>query len=304
MTSPRLPHAFTLIELLVVVSIIALLIAILLPSLGKAKELANRAYCAANLRGISQAMIVYDQMIDEGFPLVSSRGPESKYSNIALGPIYPRLPQREDSLNLLIESNWNSPLGTLWILVLTGDVPPKMFMCKSDRFFTYPASLTCPPEDGHFYMSFQHNGQLSYSLTYPWIAGLPDPGASLMRAPFWCTKNSNATTVLLSDIAPLSGDSGVDTTAPRGSPAATYNTNNHNSQGQNVAYADTHVDWTNHPYVGGQNADNIFTVGPGRGAPIDIQYLPSFPQHSGDLYDFVMVPARPTSTGFTLDNRH
>ncbi|QNN21505.1 type II secretion system protein [Planctomycetales bacterium ZRK34] len=52
-------HGFTLIELLVVVSIIALLVAILLPALDKAREAAKRVVCLSNQSQITKAMLVY-----------------------------------------------------------------------------------------------------------------------------------------------------------------------------------------------------------------------------------------------------
>lgn len=54
------PPAFTLVELLVVISIITLLIALLLPTLSRAREAARRSLCVSNLKQIMAGALNYD----------------------------------------------------------------------------------------------------------------------------------------------------------------------------------------------------------------------------------------------------
>lgn len=60
----RRVRGFTLVELLVVIGIIAVLVSILLPAVGRAREMGRTATCLSNLRQIGQAALAYATKFD------------------------------------------------------------------------------------------------------------------------------------------------------------------------------------------------------------------------------------------------
>lgn len=121
----RTRTGFTLIELLVVVSIIALLLGILLPSLAGAREAANGLVCQANLRSIGTAQQTY--ISDNRGQLAGSPGTTGR---ALLNDPRALDPNAEEVHGLATQPfDWAGPLGFDYMSD-GGGIPNK----RSDRF--------------------------------------------------------------------------------------------------------------------------------------------------------------------------
>jgi prepilin-type N-terminal cleavage/methylation domain-containing protein/prepilin-type processing-associated H-X9-DG protein len=122
--------AFTLMELLVVISIIALLLAILVPSLSKARELARRVVCTSNIKSICAANSTYASSLGMYCPIAyqdpAPENPDEKYVpwpyNMTFRK-YLQLDEMKDS------DDGSSPFD--W---------PDEFLCPSDKISTQKAN--------------------------------------------------------------------------------------------------------------------------------------------------------------------
>jgi prepilin-type N-terminal cleavage/methylation domain-containing protein/prepilin-type processing-associated H-X9-DG protein len=238
-------RAFSLIELLVVLAVLAILVSILAPVILRSRETDRRVRCVDNLRAVQQALAAYASVNGKNLPRVTYEP-----SRAATGYVAYTGPDSPDPFARGSQVRPNDVTASLWLLVRAKLVPPGRFICPStgDRADAGPVDQRS---------NFGGPRRLSYSYASPFSAAPAYRlNSDLLKPDFAVVADKNPGTAGGDDVTGPAYDAGPFALAKA-------NSNNHNKAGQNVLYADGHVQFQSTPYCGvgaGLVRDNIYTA--------------------------------------------
>jgi prepilin-type N-terminal cleavage/methylation domain-containing protein len=282
---------FTLVELLVVIAIIAMLLAILMPALGKVRQLAQRIMCSTNLAGLGKAMLTYSN--DDKYESFPVGGASGAYWAKGTGG--------KAGTNCF---TWQAPTGqegttthsphyatlssSLYLLVKIADTTPDQFICPgSDNKKFELSNFTFPTGSTYSNLSFTDvwdfgavkDAKPSFTMgkghnTYSYQAPIPLYSGTASGSVYPITTTSNPAKAVMADRNPYWTATGVAKPVATGAPLlyvwdtsnnkphqaslANGNTFYHQKDGQNVLYADLHAKFEKSANCGVQQ-DNIYT---------------------------------------------
>ncbi len=235
----RRRNGFTLVELLIVIGIIAMLVGVLMPTVGRVWILARRGTCKGNLASIAKGMNAYSAS-EQAFPNVySDLGGSHLVGAKVTDPSYD---QKGNSCNMY--------------LMVRGDyVDSAAFLCPSTGYERHPKQNPKTDDDFRGYENLGYSMHVQKSLAQ----------ALQIRA--------SAFMPIMADRTPLSGRDDWEPVNPNddsfgfkatpdysnAAETAISNSYNHEREGQNVAFRDASVTWSITPNAG-LNGDNIWTL--------------------------------------------
>ena len=202
---------FSLIELLIVIAIIAILAAMLLPALNKAREKSMATACSSNLRQMGQVFQMYTDTYDDWLPpSVDYSGTYNRWQSYLYSFFKPEVP--------LAQENWhtNSParLGT----------PYAFFRCPSQKL-----EFACQ----HFGINHYVNG-----------AAAPNDGIRTLKK-----LSRPSARMLVMDCGTLNGKNSGGTDITQDYSLGMYQAGGRlyigrrHNDGPDILYCDGHVDW-------------------------------------------------------------
>jgi len=257
----RKTKGFTLVELLVVIGIIALLISILLPSLNKARETANKAKCQSNLHQIGLAILLYQQDSQQLYPRTIMDTNTTHAATWGTGNLTASSAADPFSTTPAYPESANDVSASFFLLLRNEQLTSAVFICPSSNAeaWDFGGGSNSAQNWVNWLGSTGIGKNLSYSYENPFASNTAVSNG-------WQLKNPDATYAICSDINPgtsiPNGIAGANVqtvlTTDASSRMRMGNSPNHQQDGQNVLFGDGHAEWENNPFCGTQH-DNIFT---------------------------------------------